>query len=83
MAWRTVFGVAAVSVLVAGCLAGPRRENAALRMRSPGGPPPRLLIYATPDRDYPSTGGDILKGASPGEQAAERAAASATPAVKP
>ena len=49
---------------------------------SPPPPPPpagRRPPFAEPNADYPSTGGDILKGASPAEQARARAAAIAWP----
>jgi hypothetical protein len=83
MSWRTILGPVAVFLVLAGCIAGPHRENAALRMRFPGDSPPQLLTFAPPTSDYPSTGGDILKGASPGEQAAARAAAISGPPGKP
>jgi len=81
MAWRTILCVGALSGALAGCITGSHRENAALRMRWPVAPPAELVAYAPPDRDYPSTGGDILKGASPQEQTAARATAGAP--VKP
>ena len=49
------------------------QENPALRMVRPAGPPADLTAYAPPNSDYPSVGGDILKGTSPTEAAAYQA----------
>ncbi|MDQ2860647.1 MAG: hypothetical protein M3T55_07975 [Pseudomonadota bacterium] len=67
-------GTGALAVL-AGCVTRTHVENAALTMPWPKPPSAELLAYAPPNEDYPSIGGDILKGASPAEQAAARAAA--------
>ena len=72
--WRA-FGVAAAAVALAGCVTRTRVENAALLMPWPKPPAAELLAYAPPGQDYPSVGGDILKGASPADRAAARAAA--------
>ncbi|MHB8529446.1 MAG: hypothetical protein ACYC8V_08040 [Caulobacteraceae bacterium] len=67
----------AVSWGLAGCYST-HTENAALQMPLPHAQAPELLAYVAPDPDYPSIGGDILKGASPLEQAQARAAADRT-----
>ena len=57
----------AVAVLVlslGGCVSY-HQETAALRMPRPNAEPAALAAYAAPDADYPSAGGDILKGTSP------------------
>lgn len=68
-----------ILVLAAGaCLAGCYTEhtiNAAGHMPIPLAQPAALQSYVTPNPDYPSVGGDVLKGTSPEEQAAARAAA--------
>jgi hypothetical protein len=63
------------ALALAGCVAHTRPENAALRMPWPPESPPALLAYAPRDQDFPSVGGDILKGASPADLEAARAAA--------
>ena len=68
-------GAGVLAVALAGCVTRTHVENAALTMPWPKPPAAALLAYAPPNDDYPSIGGDILKGASPAEQAAARAAA--------
>ena len=83
MTLRRVLGVGAAIVALAGCVTRTHVENAALTMPWPRPPSPELQGYAPPHDDYPSVGGDILKGASPADRAAARAAAEhplATPA---
>lgn len=74
--WRTL-AVTLLGVSLAGCITRTHVENAALTMPWPKPPSAELLAYAPPDTDYPSVGGDILKGASPADQAAAGAAAAA------
>ncbi|MGI8841138.1 MAG: hypothetical protein ACR2F8_10230 [Caulobacteraceae bacterium] len=71
----TVFGAAAASLALAGCVTPTHVENAALTMPWPRAPGAELAAFAPPHDDYPSVGGDILKGASPADRAAARAAA--------
>jgi hypothetical protein len=52
------FSVAALG----GCVSY-HQEDAALRMARPSGTPTDLADYAGRSQDYPSVGGDILKGA--------------------
>ncbi|MGI9168673.1 MAG: hypothetical protein ACR2FH_00660 [Caulobacteraceae bacterium] len=74
-AW-TIFGALALASALGGCVTRTHLENAALTMPWPKAPGHELAAYAPPSADYPSIGGDILKGASPAEQAAARAAVS-------
>ena len=66
--------VLATGACLAGCYTE-HTENAAGRMPIPQAQPAALQSYVAPNADYPSVGGDVLKGASPDEQAAARAAA--------
>jgi hypothetical protein len=50
-----------------------RQEVAALRMVRPGPEPAELAAYAPGEANYPSVGGDILKGAAPRAAAAYEA----------
>jgi hypothetical protein len=75
----TAVGLAAAAL--AGCVAHTRPENAAVQMPWPREAPPALMAYSPPDRDYPSVGGDVLKGASPADQEAARAAARRASAI--
>ena len=64
------------------------QERPALRMDRPAGQLPELNAYAAPHSDYPTVGGDILKGTSPAETAAYQATTGAAagapaPTVKP
>lgn len=70
-----IVGGAVVATALAGCVSRTHVENAALTMPWPKSPSAELLAYAPPNDDYPSVGGDILKGASPADQASARAAA--------
>ena len=56
------------------CISHTTQENAALPQPWPQ-PPPNLTAYGPPAPDYPSVGGDILKGSSPSDLAKARAAA--------
>ncbi len=47
-----------------GCVAT-HTENAALRMPRPSAAPEGLAAYASANPQYPSVGGDILKGTAP------------------
>ena len=66
---------AALAAALCGCVTRTHIENAALTMPWPKPPARELLAYAPGNQDYPSVGGDILKGASPADQAAARATA--------
>jgi len=68
---RAITGLLAIGPLTAtlsGCVAH-HQEVAALRMPRPTAEAPGLAGYAAADPDYPSVGGDILKGASPTSEA--------------
>ncbi|MEO8812766.1 MAG: hypothetical protein ABI376_07640 [Caulobacteraceae bacterium] len=78
MAYSTLAIGGIVAATLCGC-AGGRLENAAVRMPWPRSPSPDLVAYAPPAADYPSVGGDVLKGASPADREAARAAAIAPP----
>jgi hypothetical protein len=60
---RTI-AAALLALGLGGCVSY-HQETAALRMPRPNAEPAALAAYAAPDGDYPSTGGDILKGTSP------------------
>jgi hypothetical protein len=79
--WKAL-AAGALAAALCGCVTRTHVENAALTMPWPKPPGPELLAYAPPSQDYPTVGGDILKGASPAEQAAARAAA-ARPLAEP
>ena len=70
--WKT-WGALALALPLAACMTHTHQENAALPQ--PWSKPPDLAAYAPPAPDYPSVGGDILKGSSPADLAAARAAA--------
>jgi hypothetical protein len=55
-------GLAALGL--GGC-ASYHQEVPALRMARPSGDSPELAAFARSDPDFPSVGGDILKGTSP------------------
>ncbi|HUZ12899.1 MAG TPA: hypothetical protein VMU93_08635 [Caulobacteraceae bacterium] len=52
-------------------------ERPALRMARPQAEPAALSLYAPPSDNYPSVGGDILKGTSPTSVAAYEATTAA------
>ena len=76
--WKLVALCAALAP-VASCVTRTHQENAALAMPWPKAPQPELLAYGWNNPDFPSVGGDILKGTSPADQAAARSAASRPP----
>ena len=71
LAWTT-----ALSLAVAGCVPHTRVEGAARRMTWPTPGAARAVAEAPPPATAPSIGGDILKGTSPADLAAARAATS-------
>ena len=71
--WKFAVAVAAALPLCA-CISHTIQESAALPQSWPQ-PPPNLTAYGPPAPDYPSVGGDILKGSSTSDLAAARAAA--------
>ncbi len=76
MSLRRLILVLAGGALLTGCYTE-RTENAAGIMPIPQAQPAALASYVKANPDYPTIGGDILKGTSPQEQAAVRAAADA------
>jgi hypothetical protein len=60
---RIWIATAALALGLGGC-ASYHQEVAALRMARPAGDP-ALAAFEAPAPDYPSVGGDILKGAAP------------------
>jgi hypothetical protein len=66
---RWAMAAALLSFGLGGCVSY-HQEVAALRMPRPTGEAPGLAAYATADQQYPSVGGDILKGTSPQSEAA-------------
>jgi hypothetical protein len=75
-----LFGACAVTLALSGCVAT-HRESAALSMPWPLPPPAGISAAAPPRGEYPTVGGDVLKGTSLADLAAARAAA--TTAVPP
>jgi hypothetical protein len=63
--------IVSLAASVAACVG--HHETAALRMQRPPHEPADLAAYAKPNPDYPSVGGDILKGATPVAAAAYQA----------
>jgi hypothetical protein len=57
-------GAAVMAMSLGGCV-GYHQEVAALRMPRPAAEPPELAAYAPPNADYPTVGGNILKGTAP------------------
>ncbi len=74
MAPRRLIVLLAAGAALTGCYTE-HTENAAKAMAQPQAQPAALAGYVTPNPDYPSIGGDVLRGASPQEQAQARAAA--------
>ncbi len=71
MRWNVVTGMSSValaSASLAGCV-GPHQVVAALRMPRPSAQSQQLAAYAPPNVDYPSVGGNILKGTAPKSEA--------------
>lgn len=66
---RNLAIVLVVACGLGGCVSY-HQEVAALRMVRPNAEPARLAAYARPNADYPSVGGDILKGTAPTAAAA-------------
>jgi hypothetical protein len=77
----SIIGAALLAASLGGCVSY-HQENAALRMPRPRVEPPELTSYAASNQDYPSVGGNILKGTSPTEAAAYDATVGA-PAAPP
>jgi hypothetical protein len=71
--WAAASAVA-LALLLCACISHTRPEDAALPQPWPQ-PPPNLVAYGSPSPDYPSVGGDILKGSTPADLAKARAAA--------
>jgi len=84
MRLATATAAAMLAVSLSACA---HTQNAALRMPRPDDGARDLAAFAPPDPDYPSVGGDILKGTSPSATAAYQAttgaAATAPPAKAP
>jgi len=64
----------AASLGLGGCV-GYHQEVAALRMPRPAAGPAELAAYGPANRDYPSVGGNILRGTAPASGAAYDATA--------
>jgi hypothetical protein len=72
--WRAAAGAVALTLPLCACITHTTQESAALPQPWPQ-PPANLTAYGPPAPDYPSVGGDILKGSSPADLAKARAAA--------
>ena len=59
-----IIAIAALLAPLGGCIS-PHQEDAKLRMPWPAAVEPGLVAYAEPKTDYPTVGGDILKGTAP------------------
>jgi hypothetical protein len=79
---RRISALCVLAALAAACVPY-HQERTALRMPRPEAQPPELSAYAAPNKDFPTVGGDILKGTSPGETAAYQATVGAPPVVEP
>ena len=81
-----VLVVAGAAAVLAACVPY-HQERPALRMARPEPALSELSAYAAARTDYPTVGGDILKGTSPAESAAYQATtsapASSPPVIKP
>lgn len=55
---------AALAASLGACVLPYHEENAALVAPRPTPPPAELATYAAPNQDYPTIGGDTLKGVS-------------------
>ncbi|HEY2179245.1 MAG TPA: hypothetical protein VGH15_11740 [Caulobacteraceae bacterium] len=64
--FRTV-ALASLALIAGGCATRAYHENAALRAMRPQDPAPALTAYVAPQSDFPTIGGDILKGTSPAD----------------
>jgi hypothetical protein len=67
-----VGGAALMAATLSACVFY-HQERPALRMARPEAEPAALAAYTPPRSDYPTVGGDILKGTSPAESAAYQA----------
>ena len=70
---RILMAIVAFATLNLGGCAHYHQEVAALRMVRPAVEPAELTAYARGDPNYPSVGGDILRGAAPRAAAAYEA----------
>jgi len=70
-----------LAALLSACIT-PHQEDAKLRMPWPATSEPGLRAYAAPKDDYPTIGGDILKGTAPQPIADTIAAASPPPSSR-
>jgi hypothetical protein len=64
-----IVGMSVIATSLGGCVAY-HQEVAALRMPRPAAEPPELAAYARANPDYPTVGGNILKGTAPTAAAA-------------
>ncbi|HZZ36108.1 MAG TPA: hypothetical protein VFE03_10310 [Caulobacteraceae bacterium] len=64
MTFIRILAAAALAAPLCACIS-PHQEDAKLRMPWPAGSEPGLIAYAEPKADYPTVGGDILKGTAP------------------
>ena len=69
MRFGPALGAAMLAISLGGCVAY-HQEVAVLRMPRPAAEPPELAAYARPNPDYPTVGGDILRGTAPTAAAA-------------
>lgn len=74
---HSVMMILAVAAALGACVTRTHQEAAARRMPWPEAS--ALPASASPTTSYPSVGGDTLKGASPADQDAVRAAAEQAP----
>ncbi|HWA64059.1 MAG TPA: hypothetical protein VG939_22000 [Caulobacteraceae bacterium] len=58
---KILVGLALAAPLGA-CILPAHEENAALKAPRPAAPPQALLAYASPSNDYPTVGGNTVRG---------------------
>jgi hypothetical protein len=64
--WKPL-ALVGLALAVSGCVTGDFHENAALRAAVPSPPAAQISTYIAPKDDYPTVGGDILRGTSPAD----------------
>lgn len=64
MSFLRILAALALAAPLAACIS-PHQEDAKLRMPWPSAAEPGLTAYSEPRADYPTVGGDILKGTAP------------------
>ena len=66
LVWKRL-AIAGLALAASGCATRGFHENAALRAAVPSPPAVEISTYIAPKDDYPTVGGDILRGTSPAD----------------